>query len=560
MESIDNILQRVEGSKAFKGLLKEFKRESATVHLENLVGGALSFYAAASVRKRGGVHIFVAEDRDAAAYLLNDFYALLDEGLVNFFPTSYKRSILYGKEDAQGVVQRTNTLNAIRHRKGNYLVICTYPEALAERVADEQSLNNNTIRLKVGDEIKIADFEDMLIEQGFQHVDFVYEPGQYSLRGGIVDVFSYSESRPFRFDFFGDEIDSIRRFNISSQLSHEKAQEVEIISNLNATTIEKVSLARFASEATFWFYDADYVFRRINDLRKRLLGELEEPSKIDTLVTSRRGLLEDLQHSNLFLLRDNLKERVADSVIAFNTVPQPKFNKQYEVLADDLIDAEQKGYDRYILSENKAQIERLENILHQLKRGEVSFEAVNITLHEGFVDHALKMCLYTDHQIFDRYRRYRINGEIKRDEQMTVAELNALKLGDYVVHIDHGVGRFGGLVRLMRAVRYTRRLSWCIRITTCCLSMFTRCTAYHAIRVAMPKPRRFTNSAMVLGRNSKMPPRRPLRISRVSLLRCMPNVRRARVLPSRRIAIFRMRWRFRSSGRRPPTSRRLLRR
>ena len=448
MEKIENILQRVEGAKAFKGLLKELKRESATVHLENLVGGALSLYSAAAILKRGGVNIFVAEDRDAAAYLLNDFYALLDEDLVHFFPTSYKRSILYGKEDAQGVVQRTNTLNAIRHRKGDYLVVCTYPDALAERVANEQSLSNNTIRLKVGDSIKISDLEDMLLELGFQQVDFVYEPGQYSLRGGIVDVFSYSESRPYRFDFFGDEIDSIRRFNISSQLSHDKVQEVEIISNLNSTSIEKVSLVRFAQGANCWFYDADYVLRRVNDLRKRVLGEMEEPSQIDTLMTSRRGLLEDMQGCNMLLLRDNLKERVADSIVQFNTVPQPKFNKQYEVLADDLYDAQLKGYDRYILSENKAQIERLENIMHQIKRGDVSFEAISITLHEGFVDHALRMCLYTDHQIFDRYRRYRINGEIKRDEQMTVAELNALKMGDFVVHIDHGVGRFGGLVKV----------------------------------------------------------------------------------------------------------------
>ena len=448
MQSKENILQLVEGAKSFNGLLKELKRKSATVHLENLVGGALSLYSAAAVSKRGGVNIFVAEDRDAAAYLLNDFYTLLDEECVHFFPTSYKRSIVYGKEDAQGVVQRTNTLNAIRHRKSNYLVVCTYPDALAERVADEKALSNNTIRLKVGDEIKIADLESMLVELGFQMVDFVYEPGQYSLRGGIVDVFSYSESRPFRFDFFGDEIDSIRRFNISSQLSHDKAQEVEIIPNLNTASIEKVSLVKFVGEANYWFYDADYVLRRVNDLRKRVLGELESPAEIDTLMTSRRILLEDMQEQNVFLLRDNLKERVADKTITFSTVPQPKFNKQFDILADDLEDAELKGYERYILSENKTQIERLENILHQIKRGNVTFKPLAVTLHEGFVDHALKMCLYTDHQIFDRYRRYRINGEIKRDEQMTVAELNALKLGDYVVHIDHGVGRFGGLVKV----------------------------------------------------------------------------------------------------------------
>ena len=448
MESINNILQRAEGSKSLTQLLKEYKAESVTVHLEDLVGGALSFYSAAFIRRVGGVHIFVAEDRDAAAYMLNDFYALLDESLIHFFPTSYKKSILYGKEDAQGVVQRTNTLNAIRHRAGDYLVVCTYPEALAERVVDEGALSERCIRVKVGDRLSISDFEKQLTDEGFEQVDFVYEPGQYSLRGGIVDVFSYSESRPFRFDFFGDEVDSIRRFNISSQLSNDKVQSVEIIPNMNSGDSKKVSLAAFVGSATFWFYDAEYVLKKVNDLRRRLLGELEEPSTIDTLLTSRNGLLADMEQQRMMLLRDNLKERIVDVTIKFATTPQPKFNKNFEMLADDIADNAIKGYKSYILSESKAQIERLDNIFHQIGRGKVEFDSVSVTLHEGFVDNALKLCLYTDHQIFDRYRRYKINGEIKRDEQMTVAELNALKMGDYVVHIDHGVGRFGGLVKI----------------------------------------------------------------------------------------------------------------
>ena len=405
MERRESILQQVEGAKPYKLLVKELKRKSVTVHLENLVGGALSLYSAAAIQKLGGVHIFVAEDRDAAAYMLNDFYALLDEDRVCFFPTSYKKSILYGKEDAQGVVQRTNTLNAIRHCRDGYVVVCTYPDALAERVADEGAISERSMRLSVGDHIAISDFADKLSERGFTQVDFVYEPGQYSLRGGIVDVFSYSESRPFRFDFFGDEIDSIRRFNISSQLSYDKAESVEIIPDLNTADMEKVSLVRFAGDATCWFYDADYVFKRVNDLRRRVLGEMEEPSKIDTILTSRNGLLRDLEGCTLCLLRDNLKERIADSVVTFRTAPQPQFNKNFEVLADDLEDAALKGFKSYILSENRAQTERLENIFHQMGRKNVSFEAIAITLHDGFIDQDLKIQLYTDHRIFDRYRR-----------------------------------------------------------------------------------------------------------------------------------------------------------
>ena len=448
----EQLAQFAGGSKTLGKLCREYKNRSATVHLEELVGGALSFYAAAAVAKSGGVHLFVAEDRDAAAYLMNDFYNLLDEERVCFFPSSWKRSAVYGAEDAQGVVQRTATMNALRGFPGKgYLVVCTYPEALAERVADADTLRKGTISVRVGDKISIEVLEQELVDAAFTRVDFVYEPGQYSVRGGIVDVFSYSESKPYRLDFFGDEVDSIRRFNISSQLSSDKLDRVEIIPDLNAgvPAAAKVSLARFAgADAAWWFYDADFVFRRVNDVRRKTLADMERPEETDSLLTSRNGLLADLTGCRIFALRDNLPERPAEASVKFSTAPQPKFNKNFEMLADDMIRNALRGYDTYILSENKAQVERLENIFHQIGRGQAVVRSLSVTLHEGFVDNDLKLCLYTDHQIFDRYQRYRINGEIRRDEQMTVAELNQLRPGDYVVHIDHGVGRFDGLVKI----------------------------------------------------------------------------------------------------------------
>ena len=448
----EQLAQFAGGSKTLGKLCREYKNRSATVHLEELVGGALSFYAAAAVAKSGGVHLFVAEDRDAAAYLMNDFYNLLDEERVCFFPSSWKRSAVYGAEDAQGVVQRTATMNALRGFPGKgYLVVCTYPEALAERVADADTLRKGTISVRVGDKISIEVLEQELVDAAFTRVDFVYEPGQYSVRGGIVDVFSYSESKPYRLDFFGDEVDSIRRFNISSQLSSDKLDRVEIIPDLNAgvPAAAKVSLARFAgADAAWWFYDADFVFRRVNDVRRKTLADMERPEEIDSLLTSRNGLLADLVGCRIFALRDNLPERPAEASVKFSTAPQPKFNKNFEMLADDMIRNALRGYNTYILSENKAQVERLENIFHQIGRGQAVVRSLSVTLHEGFVDNDLKLCLYTDHQIFDRYQRYRINGEIRRDEQMTVAELNQLRPGDYVVHIDHGVGRFDGLVKI----------------------------------------------------------------------------------------------------------------
>lgn len=452
MTAREQLAQFAAGSKALAELCREYEKRSATVCLEELVGGALPFYAAAAVARTGGVHVFVAEDRDAAAYLLNDFYNLLDERQVYFFPSSYKRSAAYGAEDAQGVVQRTAAMNALKGHAGeDYLVVCTYPEALAERVADAEALRRDTIAVKVGDKISIEVLEQELVAAEFVRVDFVYQPGQYSVRGGIVDVFSYAESKPYRIDFFGDEVDSIRRFEISSQLSSEKLTSAEIIPDLNRASggAGRVSLARFAGpEAAFWCYDADYVLRRINDLRRKTLSDMEQPEQIDRLLTSRNGLLADLADSRLFVLRDNLRERPASVSVRFSTAPQPKFNKNFEMLADDMIRNALRGYATYILSQNKAQVERLENIFHQIGRGQAVVRSLSATLHEGFVDNDLKLCLYTDHQIFDRYQRYRINGEIKRDEQMTVAELNQLRPGDYVVHIDHGVGRFDGLVKI----------------------------------------------------------------------------------------------------------------
>ena len=481
MTAKEEILERIGGAESLKRLCRELDHAGATIHLQEMVGGALSPYAAAAVGKMGGVHVFVAEDRDAAAYLMNDFYALLDESSVYFFPSAYKRSIAYGQEEAQGVVQRTAALNALRGGKGGegnkegkgdekgkegekgekkkkgakgkpggYAVLCTWPEALAERVVDNELLRQRTLHLRVGDRMAIDALEQELAEGGFTRVDFVYEPGQYSLRGGIVDVFSYSESKPYRLDFFGDEVDSIRRFNISSQLSDDKLEEVEIIPDLNGEQPgDKVSLARFAGgEAVWWFTDADYALRRVNEVRRKLIADMEEPGQADDLVASRNILLADLAGVRMVSLRDNLKERPAAAAVKFDTAPQPKFNKNFEMLADDMQRSAQMGYDTRILSENKAQVERLENIFHQIGRRKTAVRALSITLHEGFIDRDLKLCLYTDHQIFDRYQRYRINGEIRRDEQMTVAELNRLRPGDYVVHIDHGVGRFDGLVKI----------------------------------------------------------------------------------------------------------------
>ncbi len=443
------ILKLAGGSKPLGSLCKELDDKGNTVYLSEMVGGALSFYAAAAVARRGGLHIVVAEDRDAAAYAMNDLYALLDEERILFFPSAYKRSILYRNEEAESVVMRTNAVNAVRNGCDGYTVICTYPEALAEKIVDAEQMNADSLSVGVGDRIAISDLEEHVRSLGFAQVDFVYEPGQYSVRGGIFDIFSYAESRPYRLDFFDDEVESVRRFEISDQLSSDRLERIDIISNINRAEGDLVSLARFAgTDATWWFYDADYALRRVDDLRKRALKESDEPQQMTRLLASRKELLGDLAQCRLAMLRNNLPERPATATVPFGTSPQPKFNKNFQMLADDVIDRREHGYDCYILTDNRAQVERLDNIFHKIGRPTAELRMMRIVLHEGFVDNGLKACFYTEHQIFDRYQRYRINGEIKRDEQMTVAELNALQVGDYVVHIDHGIGRFGGLVKI----------------------------------------------------------------------------------------------------------------
>ncbi len=443
----------IRKSKRAGELKKCLEKIGSTVHLEQMVGGAYSLYAADAVERMGGIHIFLADDRDAAAYLVNDLYELLDEEHVAFFASGYKRSAAYGAEDPQGIVRRTGALNAISNFKDGYLAICTYPEALAETVIDSRSLNAQSLRINTGDSIEQNDLVEWLVEQGFVRVDFVYEPGQYSVRGGIVDVFSYAESKPYRIDFFGDTVDSLRRFDISSQLSAERPESVDIIPNIHQSedNAERVSLAKFATGATWWISDGDFALRKIADIRRKVLEMAEsdeEAQQLSRKVTSRQMVLKDWEPCSVTLRKNNIRERQAEITLTFDTTPQPAFNRNFEMLADDIRWNNERGYETSILSHNKAQIERLTNIFHQVGRRNVDFRAEDIVLHEGFVDNALKICIYTDHQIFDRYQRYRIRGEIKRDEQMTIAELNALKVGDYVVHIDHGVGRFGGLVKL----------------------------------------------------------------------------------------------------------------
>ena len=243
--------------------------------------------------------------------------------------------------------------------------------------------------------MKQSDLVAWLEEHSFVRVEFVYEPGQYSVRGGLVDIFSYAESRPYRVDFFGDEIDSLRRFDIASQLSEERPDEVYIIPNTTREDSQRVSLAEFAGQATWWVGDGDFALRKIADVRKKLLESADDEAEAQSFasrVTSRQRLLADWAESRLVLRKDNIRERQAATEILFDTAPQPAFNRNFEMLADDIRWNKERGYQTMILSHNKAQVERLTNIFHQVGRRQVDFRAEDLVIHEGFVDNSLKIC------------------------------------------------------------------------------------------------------------------------------------------------------------------------
>lgn len=449
MERIEVLLKLVAESTGGRKLSKAVGA-GQTVAVKSLAGSAFSLYAASVVNGRGGLHVFVCEDKDAAAYLLNDFYALLGEQGVMFFPAGYKRSVQFGQEDSSGIVQRTAALNALRGFSGKgRIVICTYPEALAEKVVDASELKRQTITVVNGEKISMGFLAETLEEYGFTKVDFVYEPGQFSVRGGICDIFSFAENKPYRIDFFGDEVESIRRFDISTQLSTDRLDKIEVVPNLKQSAAggHSVSFAEFAGEVTYWADDLDFALRRVDDIRRKMLADADDPAGIDLKVTSRKQLVSAIEGRTLIMRRGTPAEFSISQTLDFDTAPQPSFNKQYDLLAKDIHDRTEDGYTTYILSDNKAQIERLENIFASEGFPKVVFKSISATLHEGFVDSAQKVCVYTDHQIFERYQRYLLRGEIDRTQSLTLAELGEMKPGDFVVHIDHGVGRFGGLVR-----------------------------------------------------------------------------------------------------------------
>ncbi len=426
------------------------------VFLKGLSGSSSGLFSSRFFVQFQSPMLFILDDKEAAAYFYNDLRNLLNDKILFFFPSSYKRSVQYQQTDGSNIILRTEVLNILTGRVKN-IIIVTYPEAIIEMVLTRQALKKNTLHLKKNEKISIPFIEELLDEYQFERADFVYEPGQYSVRGSIVDIFSFSNDFPFRLDFFGNEVESIRTFNIESQLSLESCNKISILPNIKDLTTEGStnSLFKILNESfLLWIYDVSFTRNRINELYKNTTFEIVENEVMsevmkknkETLLITGDQFINDIRE---FVLVEfgRMKYYKNPEVISFHTSPQPVFNKNFELLATNFLENINKGYKNYLLTDNEKQFNRLESIFSDIQQ-EVKFIPVRTTLHEGFIDHNLKICCYTDHQIFERFHKFQLKSDFSKKEALTLRELTSLHPGDYVVHIDQGIGRFGGLEKI----------------------------------------------------------------------------------------------------------------
>ena len=424
------------------------------IFLEGLLGSSAPMLFGSLSSKCSVPILFILQDAEEAGYFYHDLTQLLGTRQVLFFPSSYRRAIKYGQLDSASQILRTEVLSKAcsdpqpPNLGGLYVV--TYPEALAEMVVPKQTLSSRTLIIKQGDQVAIGDIACQLRDLGFSEVDYVYEPGQFALRGSILDVFSYSCEYPYRIDFFGDDVDSVRTFQVEDQLSLDARDRVEIVPELEANDSAQEPFLSLLPEDTI-IATKDYLY-----VRECIDGCFQEGMP---LITGPQfmSLAENFRR-----IEFGHRASVADcSVIRFNITVQPLFHKNFELLFQAFDNYLQQGFQLYVLADSAKQNERLKDIFAQRAASEgeqsaIRFTPVDKTLHEGFIDDDLKVCFFTDHQIFDRFHKYNLKSDKARSGKMalTLKEIQQFEIGDFVVHVDHGVGKFGGLVRMPQGDGY----------------------------------------------------------------------------------------------------------
>ena len=437
------------------------------LHLKGLCGSVKAFAVAAVFERMEKCQMVVMPDKESAAYLLNDIESILGEQDVKFrkkkvlfFPSSYKHAKNFEKIDSTAVLLRTETLNQLQ-KKTKKLVVVTYPDALLERVIGESFFEKNTLRIRVGEKLSVDFITEMLFEFGFERVDFVVEPGQFAVRGGIIDVYSYSNENPYRIELFGDEVESIRTFEPATQLSVEIINHVKIVpdSGNNELFKKKIAITDYLpKDMLVWFEDATLTFELIDLLYKKA-EEFLAYSNDKGINPEAHELFADGETLKKGMLKFSLVEFgthlffKATETFDYNTSAQPSFNKNFDLLIDQLRDYQSQGYSNYIFSDSKSQTERINSIIEDIlksRKGDVklNYDLVNASLHEGFVDGNMKVCCFTDHQIFDRYHRFKLRENYSTREAVTLKEIYNLTPGDFITHIDHGVGKYAGLEKI----------------------------------------------------------------------------------------------------------------
>lgn len=420
------------------------------VNIKGLTGSSKSIVMAGVLSDQPTTHLVILPEKEDAAYFYNDLISLLGEDNIFFFPSTYKRSVMYEQTEPANIILRTEVLNYLGsgHRKS---IIVTYPESIMEKVISKTNLKKNTLSIKKGDKLSIEFLEEVLREYNFKRTDFVYEPGQYSVRGSITDLFSFSSDMPYRLDFFGEEVDSIRTFNPENQLSVSILKEIQVIPDIHDITLQEVNdnfLDFITPSSVIWTENFDYLVEKIDNiyLQTRSRGEKGEiTDRRDIIITGRRLTELCSQHRMISFGRSRVAE--GGVTVDFHTEPQPAFNKNFELLSQKLVSNREEGFTNYIISESEVQEQRLHEIFAEIN-SKVEFIPLLLNLHQGFTDYDLRLSLYTDHQIFDRYHKFRIKGNFRRSDSLSIRELTDLHPGDYVVHIDHGIGRFGGLEKV----------------------------------------------------------------------------------------------------------------
>jgi len=445
-----------EQSPQIRKLLNSIAQNESITVLKGLIGSSLSFVLKSAFTNAKIPLLLIFNDKEEAAYHLNDLELLIGEKDVLFYPGSYRRPYQIEEVDNANVLLRAEVLNRINSRK-KPAVIVSYPDALFEKVVTRKELEKSTLKIKTDDSLTLDFLNEVLFEYQFKRVDFVTEPGEFSVRGGIVDVFSFSHDEPYRIEFFGDDVDSIRTFDVETQLSTEKVTKITIIPNVaNKFLNEKrESFLKYISSNTVVFVDnIDHLYNRLDTFFEKaneafsVLSTNIKHAKPGELFLNSSQLKSQLENFKLITTKKGSSNSNKNSdAIIYNTKPQPSFNKKFDLLIENLNENHANGFTNYILCASNQQAQRFHDIFSEMEN-EVHYKTIILPLYQGFAADNLKITCYTDHQIFERYHKFSLKNGYSKKQAISLKELTKLEMGDYVTHIDHGIGKFGGLKKI----------------------------------------------------------------------------------------------------------------